>query len=400
MALRINTNIASVTALRNLRQSDASQRKSLERLSTGLRINRASDDPAGLVISEQLRSQIASMKQAMRNSQDASNLVGTAEAALNEVNSLLIQIRESVVFSLNTGASSPEEIAAEQDSVDNAISAIDRIAQTTSFGTKRLLDGSASIKTTSTVSTGIKEMNIQNVQFDGNSQLSFTISIDTVASRAGLFTGSAYSGASNGTVIRITGRNGTEDITLASSFASTTDFDNAVNAVTGSTGVYASGGILYSVDYGSKATISLEVVSGTLTMGSAALTSSSSIQSDTGVDAVAYINGAEVSADGNKIRVVSNFLTGDFILADGTSSDQSFKLTKSGLVFQLNDDVPLSDRERIGIMSIDSSYLGTPTSTVKVSSGRSGKLSSKPSETSASCQSRSPPTGMPAPKEK
>jgi len=100
-------------------------------------------------------------------------------------------------------------------------------------------------------------------------------------------------------------------------------------------------------------------------MGSAALTSSSSIQIDTGVDAVAYVNGAEVSADGNKLRVVSNFLTGDFILADGTSSDQSFKLTKSGLVFQLNDDVPLSDRERIGIMSIDSSYLGSPTSTVK-----------------------------------
>ena len=82
MGLRINTNIPSVTALRNLRLNETSQRKSLERLSTGLRINRASDDPAGLVISEQLRSQLKSMGQALENSQNASNLVATTEAAL------------------------------------------------------------------------------------------------------------------------------------------------------------------------------------------------------------------------------------------------------------------------------------------------------------------------------
>ncbi len=393
MALRINTNIASITAMRNLRAADAAQRKSLERLSTGLRINRAADDPSGLVISEQLRAQIASMKQALRNSQDASNLVGTAEAALNEVNSLLVQIRESVVFALNTGAASSEEIEAEQDAVDNAISAIDRIAQTTSFGTKRLLDGSAAIKTASTLGSGIKELNIQNVQFDGNSALTFTVQINSPASQAALFTGSAYSGASNNTVIRITGPEGTEEVTLASSFTSTTDFDNAVNAVTGSTGVYASGGKLYSVDYGSSVAISLEVVSGTLTMGSGALTSASSVQRDTGTDAVAYINGSPVNADGNTLRVVSEFLTGDIILAPGTTSNQSFKLQKSGLVFQLNDDVPLSDRERIGIRSIDSSYLGMPTRSVKgiggntftiggylssLKSGQSNDLSSNP----------------------
>ena len=104
MALRINTNISSITALRNLQAADRAQQKSLERLSTGLRINRASDDPSGLVISEQLRAQIRGIKQALENSQNASNLISTTEAALNEVSSLLLGIRESILFALNTGS--------------------------------------------------------------------------------------------------------------------------------------------------------------------------------------------------------------------------------------------------------------------------------------------------------
>ncbi len=151
MALRINTNIASITALRNLQSTDGDMRRTLERLSTGLRINSAADDPSGLVISEQLRKQIASMKQAVLNSQDASNMINTAEAALAETHSLLIQIRESAVFALNSGGNSPEQVDAEQDSVDNMISSIDRIAETTSWASRRLLDGTSAIKTVSTI---------------------------------------------------------------------------------------------------------------------------------------------------------------------------------------------------------------------------------------------------------
>ena len=103
MGLRINTNVPALGALRNLHAADKNLQKSLERLSTGLRINRASDDPSGLVISEQLRAQVGSMKQALENSQNASNLIGTAEAALSEVSDLLVGIRESIVFAMNTG---------------------------------------------------------------------------------------------------------------------------------------------------------------------------------------------------------------------------------------------------------------------------------------------------------
>ena len=118
MGLRINTNTTAATALRNLRVSDSAQARSLERLSTGLRINRASDDPSGLVISEQLRAQIASLHQASDNTENASNLIGTAEAALAEVSRLLVGLRESAIFALNTGGSSPEQVDAEQDAVN------------------------------------------------------------------------------------------------------------------------------------------------------------------------------------------------------------------------------------------------------------------------------------------
>ena len=104
MALRINTNVGALQALRNLSVSDRAQRQSLLRLSTGLRINTASDDPSGLVISEQLRAQVRSLRQAIDNSQTASNILGTAEAALTEVSNLLSQIRESLVFALNSNS--------------------------------------------------------------------------------------------------------------------------------------------------------------------------------------------------------------------------------------------------------------------------------------------------------
>jgi flagellin len=359
MGLRINTNVAALEALRNLGLSDKAERQSLERLSTGLRINRAADDPSGLVISEQLRAQVKSLQQAIENSQNASNLLGTGEAALNEVSSLLTQIRGSVVFALNSN--SPEQVAAEQDSVDNAITSIDRIAQTTKFANKKLLDGTAAIQLTSSLGSGLAGVNVQNAQFDGTSALSFAVQLTQVASRAG-GTGlaSAFSSAVSASVLRITGANGTEDITLASG-ATVTAFNDSVNAFTGDTGVYASAGLLYSVEYGSDQTISVEVTSGTLQLGGATVDSTTGVLSDSGQDAVASFQGARLSAHGNKLRILSSFFTGDITLRDDvtTGSALGFKIRKSGLVFQLNTSEAISDRERIGLRNMDSSTLGS-----------------------------------------
>src|SRR3982751_5530782 len=126
MSLRINTNVTALNALRNLDQTSSSVSKSIERLSSGLRINNASDDPAGLIISEGLRSQIDGLNQAISNSQDANNLIKTAEGGLTEVNSLLRSIRTLAVHAANTGANDANAAQADQQQIQSAIDTIDR----------------------------------------------------------------------------------------------------------------------------------------------------------------------------------------------------------------------------------------------------------------------------------
>ncbi|MBT4432704.1 MAG: flagellin, partial [Nitrospinaceae bacterium] len=119
MGLRINQNIAALNAARNLRSTDAAMSKSLERLSSGFRINRAADDPAGLIISENLRAQIAGLGQAVKNSSNAVNVVRTAEAALDEVLKQLRAIRTLALDALNTGSSDAIARAADQTQIDS-----------------------------------------------------------------------------------------------------------------------------------------------------------------------------------------------------------------------------------------------------------------------------------------
>src|SRR5947208_16412649 len=139
MSLRINTNVTALNALRNLDQTSGTVSKSIERLSSGLRINNASDDPAGLIISEGLRSQIDGLNQAISNSQDANNVIKTAEGGLTEVNSLLRNIRQLAVHASNTGVNDQNAVQADQSQIASAIASIQRIAEQTQFGTKKLL---------------------------------------------------------------------------------------------------------------------------------------------------------------------------------------------------------------------------------------------------------------------
>lgn len=142
MALRINNNISSINGQRNLVKNDQMLARSLEKLSSGLKINRAADNAAGLVISEQMRAQIKGLAQATSNSETAVNMVQTAEGALDEVSSLLTKARELVLHAANEGANDTNQLAADQGEMDNVIKAVTRISEQTQFGTKKLLDGS------------------------------------------------------------------------------------------------------------------------------------------------------------------------------------------------------------------------------------------------------------------
>jgi len=142
MGLRINQNISAFNAHRNLLITDNALTKSLERLSTGLRINRAADDASGLAVSEKLRGQVTGLKRASANAQDGISLLQTAEGALNETHSILQRMRELSVQASN-GTWTTNDRVEMQNEIDQLISEIDRISTTTEFNTKKLLDGTA-----------------------------------------------------------------------------------------------------------------------------------------------------------------------------------------------------------------------------------------------------------------
>ncbi|MAV91257.1 MAG: flagellin FliC [Bdellovibrionaceae bacterium] len=144
MGLRINTNTASLNAQRNLMGTKLGLDRSLERLSSGYRINRAGDDAAGLAISEQLRAQIRGLKQAQRNAQDGVSLVQVAEGSLNEISSILIRLRELSVQAASDTIG-PVERQFLNVEYDQLVSEIDRIADGTEFNGTQLLSGTGSI---------------------------------------------------------------------------------------------------------------------------------------------------------------------------------------------------------------------------------------------------------------
>jgi flagellin len=139
--MRINTNISSLNAWRNLSSTDGAMSKNLERLSSGFRINRAADDVAGLAISENMRAQITGLNQAVKNAQDGNSLLQTAEGSLNEVHTMLQRMRELAVQSAN-GTLQPEDRKQIQTEMDNLSKEVTRITNATQFNSKDLLDGS------------------------------------------------------------------------------------------------------------------------------------------------------------------------------------------------------------------------------------------------------------------
>jgi flagellin len=141
MSLRINHNIASLNGHRNMVKNDAAVSRSLEKLSSGLKINRAADNAAGLVISEQMRAQLNGIKQAMNNTEQAVTMVQTAEGALDEMNNLLSKVKSLALHALNSGVSDTAQRVADDSELQNILSSVDRIANQTRFAGQTLLSG-------------------------------------------------------------------------------------------------------------------------------------------------------------------------------------------------------------------------------------------------------------------
>jgi flagellin len=240
MAQTINTNIASLNAQRNLNSSQTSLNTSLQRLSSGLRINSAKDDAAGLAISERMNSQIKGLSQASRNANDGISLAQTAEGAMAEIGNNLQRIRELSVQSSNATNSATDRTALQAE-VTQLVSEIDRVANQTSFNGTKLLDGSFSsqlfqIGADAGQTIGINSILDSNANALGNTKFA-AVTTTTAALSAGTATAVGTFGGTvlNGITID------TVNIAVGDTAAMVnTNITNAINAKMDQTGVYAS----------------------------------------------------------------------------------------------------------------------------------------------------------------
>lgn len=227
---RINTNISSLLAQTALANSQQQLQTSLTQLSTGLQINTGADNPAGLIASQILQTNITGANAAISNSQTADELISTADSALSQIGSLLDSINGLVANSANTGAESASEIAANQLQVDSSLQAIDQIAQTTSFGGENILNGSLNFLTTSagnalTSATGVFGGQATNAEATG----SFSASPDAAVTLTGngggsvTFTATSPGSSSNGYNI---------EYTLATAGPTSASIDTSTKTVT------------------------------------------------------------------------------------------------------------------------------------------------------------------------
>ncbi len=199
---RINTNVSSLVAQTALARSHTQLQQALTRLSTGLRINTGADDPAGLIASQVLQSNINSTNQAISNSQQANELIATADSALGQVSTLLNSIRGLVSDAANTGALSTDQIAANQLQVDASLAAVDRISQSTSFQGRRLLDGSLDFLTTSAGTADLHAAGTIGTQTDAFASGTFGSATNSAASATVTGSGGGavtFTALSNGT---------------------------------------------------------------------------------------------------------------------------------------------------------------------------------------------------------
>jgi len=376
---RINTNVPSLIAQHNLAKTNADLQVRLQRLSTGLRINRGADGPADLIVSERLRSEMEGVGQAIGNAERATNVIATAEAALAEVATLMTSIKSLVVEASNTGGLSKEEIEANQLQIDDAIASITRIANTTSFAGLKLLNGSLDYVVSGVATSAISDVNIFQAGFGTSDTLPVSVEVVTSAQKADLFLSTGSSVLTSSVTMEVAGTKGVEVLQFVSGTAvSAVAF--AVNRISDSTGVTATltsgaGGAatsaiqFTSLDFGSDAFTSVRKLPGT-TGGDFFIThdaigaGASAVSRDNGEDVLALINGNLALGDGTKIKLNSTALNVEMQLTDDfaqTATSKSFTITGGGATFQLGPVVETSQQISFGVQSVAASHLGNST---------------------------------------
>ncbi|MCS6830293.1 MAG: flagellin [bacterium] len=384
MSLRINTNTTAINALRNLSNTSEMFARSIERLSSGLRINRGADDPAGLIISENLRAQMVGLAQATSNAQDAANLVKTAEGALDEIHNLLRTMRQLAVHAANTGVNDLTAVQADQTQIRSALESLNRIAEQTQFGTKKLLDGTAGISAQVTDTARLAGI-FMGSTFNGVIVQSgdVTITVNTAATRAQVLGTATYVSVNSSISTVGGGTNGAggtvvingQSITVSGNDTVQTLIDriNALTSVTGVGAMFSAGNgsgviVLRQVNYGANFNVQANQ-SATL------LFSSGTSSSSTGVDAVVTVQ-VTTSAGVTSALFTGGRASGDSGLKVKDAYGNTLLLTEAGnstaitnarvavvsaqsLVFQIGSNS--GQTARVALSDVRASQLGTTT---------------------------------------
>lgn len=357
MALTV-TNTNSLSLLNILNRTSNAQSETLQRLSTGSKINKGSDNPAGLIASRALQTELTAAEGAIANNQRTDSMLSVADKALNEVSSLITEIKSLATQSANKDGISNDELAANQSQIDSALSAIDRIVGSTQFNGKKLLDGSLGINVSGVDGTKISDLKV--FSRDPNASTALDVAVGTAATKATLSL--ATTSASSNTSISIQGKTGTAviDIQAGENLSSVLA---KINAATAQTGVAASANAsatslsLKSSDYGSAAFVRVSVLSGDSTNIHAG--------NDSGSDAAVTVNGQTASVDGLNVNYTANGVSVSFNLTsgynDGTvTGNESFTVENSGgATFQLGTSA--NTRSSIGLDGMFTQQLGSST---------------------------------------
>ena len=331
----INHNISALNTYRQLTLNNTNGSKSLEKLSSGYRINRAGDDAAGLAISEKMRGQIRGLDMASRNAQDSISLIQTAEGALNETHSILQRMRELAVQSANDTNTTDDRNEIQKE-INQLVSEIDRISTTTEFNTKKLLNGDSGTKVIYANNVYLVGATSTNENIEAGT---YTVEVTAAAKRAEI-AGSSFADAAitengsqtitvNGQTISFEAKNNDAGATAANFIAA---INNAGLGITASGG--ASGIKLITNEYGADQIITIKASPLTAAMG--LTTNQSTDKTDTGVNVAGKINGKVASGSGRTLISTSGASIGLKVeltgaAAEATGDKGSVQVTKNAL---------------------------------------------------------------------
>ncbi|MBN4060334.1 hypothetical protein JYT11_00650 [Planctomycetaceae bacterium AH-315-I19] len=401
---RINTNVTSLIAQRVLGQNTNSLATSLERLSTGLRINRGADGPAALIASQNLRAEKAAIGSAISNAERADQVINIAEGGLDEISSLLTELQGLVTTTANTAGLSAEEKDANQLQIDSILQTIDRLASSTSFQGTKLLNGNYDYDTTS-VSAAIDGFSVNGAKLGYQQTLDVDVLVTLSAQQAGYFL--SFGGgivdlgaATDRFVVELAGSKGSREFSFASG-TSLADVVAAVNSFTSVTGLSAdvsgTGIRVDSIGFGANEFVSVKVVNdgniaagdgiidlaaaNTNVVGATTVAFTDNIASngltDNGQDVEAIINGVTATTKGTTARINTDFLdiSIDISATTGAANAQALgainalQITGGGADFQLAGQVDINGKVSIGIGNVSSRTVGKSEITVAGTAG-------------------------------